>query len=141
LLEALRSRGISLRVEGEQVLVSPKDQLTEADREAMRRHRNTIMITLRPPPHNGNNGNNGITAGEVDPEPRPVPPPGARLYFGDAAGRPCAAEHANHWTWEGGPTWFKVADRPIPFGDLAAAGQHRTWEGLTTLFRIRTRNR
>jgi hypothetical protein len=45
---------------------------------------------------------------------RPTPPPGARLYFGDQRGRPCEADKADHWTWEGGPMWFKTAAYPIP---------------------------
>jgi hypothetical protein len=51
---------------------------------------------------------------------RPQPPPGARLYFGDIHGRPCtAADKADHWCWEGGPTWYKVAEHPVPTGVLA----------------------
>jgi hypothetical protein len=41
-------------------------------------------------------------------------PPTARLYFADAAGLPCVREAAVSWAWDGGPTWFQVADHPPP---------------------------
>jgi hypothetical protein len=41
-------------------------------------------------------------------------PPGVRLYFADESGRPCAAEDATMWCWEGGPRWFHTSDRPVP---------------------------
>jgi hypothetical protein len=41
-------------------------------------------------------------------------PVNARLYFADATGLPCVPEAAVSWAWDGGPTWFKVADYPLP---------------------------
>jgi hypothetical protein len=114
LLEGLKARGLDLRVNGEQLLVGPRDKLTDPDREAIRQNKHAIMIAIRPPPQNGTNGNNGTTAQETDAEPRPVPPPGARLYFGDVHGRPCQRDKADHWCWEGGPRWFKVREYPMP---------------------------
>jgi hypothetical protein len=202
LLEGLQARGLNLRVDGEQLLVWPRDKLTEADRGAIRTHKRAMIDFLRPPPQNhrntknyrttagteadkpvpdidptlqssqqnGTNGSNGTTAPGTDGETalgtdadRPVPddpdlagvdevvdlfrqryplesaqpPPGARLYFGDKNGLACDRDLADHWTWEGGPTWFKVADYPIPFCEMLRARQHHTWEGFTTAFKMR----
>jgi hypothetical protein len=65
----------------------------------------------------------GGAAGANDSEPPaagPRPPPGARLQFADAHGRPCPPSDAATWTWEGGPRWFDVATAPPP-----------GWEGIT----------
>ena len=43
------------------------------------------------------------------------PPLGARLYFADGDGRACDGSQAQTWTWEGGPSWYRVDDRP-PLG-------------------------
>jgi hypothetical protein len=48
----------------------------------------------------------------------PAPPVGARLFFGDAAGRPCAPEDAFLWTWEGAPAWFRAGEYALPAHDL-----------------------
>jgi hypothetical protein len=45
---------------------------------------------------------------------KPQPPPGARLLFADAHGRPCVASDAAQWTWVGGPRWFNAATDPPP---------------------------
>jgi hypothetical protein len=42
------------------------------------------------------------------------PPPGARLHFADKEGRACKPSQAHTWTWEGGPAWYRVEDRPPP---------------------------
>jgi hypothetical protein len=36
----------------------------------------------------------------------PAPPPGARLFYADAAGRPCSPAAAFMWTWENAPRWY-----------------------------------
>jgi hypothetical protein len=49
-------------------------------------------------------------------EPAAVPPPGARLFFEDAHGRPCGPAEAYQWCWAGGPRWFDTARHPPPAG-------------------------
>lgn len=48
-----------------------------------------------------------------------LPPPGARLFFSDADGRPCAPEGALLWTWEGAATWLYADRNPSPAAVIA----------------------
>ncbi|HKI33594.1 MAG TPA: DUF3854 domain-containing protein [Gemmataceae bacterium] len=51
----------------------------------------------------------------------PVPPPGARLYYQDEAGRSCGPESAVRWCWEGAPAWIDANQYPPPL----SAAPHR----------------
>jgi hypothetical protein len=54
----------------------------------------------------------------------PVPPPGARLFFGDEYSRQCRPEDSYHWCWSGSaahdraPTWFYTATTGVPAHEL-----------------------
>jgi hypothetical protein len=105
LLIDLGERGFRLMAKGDGIKVRPASLLTPEDRQAIHANWKDLLRFLGPRPW------------ELPPEPeepKPVPPPGARLYFGDVSGNPCEPDRADHWTWEGGPTWFKVSDYPIP---------------------------
>jgi hypothetical protein len=42
----------------------------------------------------------------------PAPPPGVRLFYADAAGRPCPPAAAFMWTWENAPRWYYSGATP-----------------------------
>src|SRR5262245_14869838 len=49
----------------------------------------------------------------------PMPPEGARLFFGRLDGRPTAPDAEGddavyHWTWEKGPGWFYTSEVELP---------------------------
>ena len=60
--------------------------------------------------------------GTAAPPPKgPPPPAGAKLFFVDDAGRPCAAGAAYRWTWEGASAWFSAVEFHVPIGSLPKA--------------------
>jgi hypothetical protein len=44
----------------------------------------------------------------------PAVPPGRRLFYADAGGRPCGPSDAVWWCWEGGERWYRVREHPPP---------------------------
>jgi hypothetical protein len=75
------------------------------------------------PVNDGDGGQNGragfvgrweVVSDRLGQEANPVPPAGARLYFQDDRGRPCEPAAAYMWTWDGAPTWYRMAEHPIP---------------------------
>jgi hypothetical protein len=56
------------------------------------------------------------------------PPPGARLFFADAHGRPCSRAAASSWCWEGGPRWYDMIDYP-PASDLSPSSGNKEGAG------------
>jgi hypothetical protein len=73
-LEGLRAQGVHLRVDGEQLLVWPRDKLTEADRDAIRTYKRAIIDTLRPLPQNVRNEKN-VRTSEPTATENPAPDP------------------------------------------------------------------
>jgi hypothetical protein len=60
------------------------------------------------------------------PKPVPVPPVGARLFFGGEDGNPCLPEESFHWCWSGEPDrwarsekWFNTKETGMPAHELA----------------------
>jgi hypothetical protein len=101
LLQDVCRAGFALKCDGESILVAPAGQLPPDLRAAIKTHRRELLDLLREPTVS-------VSAGT------PTPPPGARLFFSDADGRPCKAEDAYLWCWEGGPEWYYTYKNPPP---------------------------
>jgi hypothetical protein len=106
LLDRLSRQGFTLAAEGRGIRVTPASRLSPVLRDAIRAYRDDLLSVLA--------GRWASLPGECA-----SPPPGARLYFGDEDGRPCAPEDAHHWTWEGAPQWLYAARHPPPPHELA----------------------
>jgi hypothetical protein len=98
LLQALRQDGFTLKCQGHSLLVTPAGQLCPEFRAAIKTHRGELLRLLRDAP---------VSV-----------PAGARLFFSDADGRPCKAEDAFMWCWEGAPRWFYTCDYLPPASAL-----------------------
>jgi hypothetical protein len=141
LLQECLRQGIALFVENGRLRCRCQpDALTDELRSAIALARSDLISAVRAACSSGTNAQDGTVCSppELSPTPAaavpysppavnlpPIPAPGARLYFGDASGRPCRAEESFHWTWSGlptqpsAPTWFYTAETGVPAHELA----------------------
>jgi hypothetical protein len=106
LLQDIRRAGLTLKCDGESILVAPAGQLPPDLRAGIKTHRRELLDLLREPT---------VSV----PAPTVTPPPGARLFFSDADGRPCKPEDAYLWCWDGAPEWLHAHKHTPPHCGLS----------------------
>jgi hypothetical protein len=106
LLQDIRRLGLTIKAEGDALRVAPAGRLPPELRDAAKIHRRELLALLRP------------LRVSVPASP-PVPRAGARLFFSDDWGRPCKAEGAYMWCWDGAGRWLYARDFPVPAHTLA----------------------
>jgi hypothetical protein len=106
LLADLQACGIELAVAGNRLRWRPRDALTDTDRQSLARHKAELLALL--------SASGEVQSPVLARHSGPLPPLGARLFYQDADGRPCASGAPYMWTWEGAPSWFHARDYPPP---------------------------
>jgi hypothetical protein len=110
LVDDLRRRGFTLRARGGDLVVTPGQDLTLADRESLRDRKAEVLAVLAPPE------TPRITWPAIWWE-EPItrhPPPDAVLYYADKDLRPCDPQDAYLWCWSGSPRWFYTSEHASP---------------------------
>jgi hypothetical protein len=93
LLAALRARGAKMKIEGDRLTFRlPLGALPDALKAEATAQRAELLALLRPP----------------------APPPGVRLFLETADGKLAWPKECHHWTYERAPTWYYVAQHPLP---------------------------
>jgi hypothetical protein len=114
-LMQLKARGVKLRAEGGHIGFRPARLVPKDMVAKLWEHKSALLALLSG--RTVKTGTPAVSLSELMASidlSRLDPPAGARLYFGDANGRPCGREEADHWTWEGGPAWLKASEFPVP---------------------------